>query len=1081
MKLIAVFIINKLKEKEQVMRSNKILLICTLILCVVIHSAYSAVLSANYNTLQKITGLKTTEIDGKKCLPISTSKAVYHRYKDISRRIKVTPGQKLTLNVNIKIPKKLKYGYFVIQALFFDNKGNHFATSSSTNYNASAEWTDAKVSFLVPDKADRVLLRACNRGVGTVYIHSVSLDKATGFELAKLSGFSGTLDEKILLHSWACLTSSNLPMSKSIVQVKLPNGHTTNVLKLVCGDDKKNCNIGISGIPENKGWNEIKSRRLVRFSFYYRVPFIDGKFRARNLLLKGRHCPDNINFAPFIIDSQLDNWQKVEYTIPSGKNFSHAGFSFRLNGNGKIILEISGAEFVYDDGSINRTLQVWKDPYWYYPKLSQPHPMTASTTGKVMICGAWTLRNKQSAGMLNALKKLIPNLGIIENLNLDILLNNRKQLDDDGFALGFQNITPFLWQAAVKHDAIRYKLDTYQGLDQKYHKYDCSSPAWAKIYNNVAERFKDYGIKDYEGIDCNFTGGDADKYRMNFIHFLKQEDEGIIITGWKRIHFWDYFKAYTGTIWKPSALNWKKWDDYKHTSQGAYSRGNASKLNRMRGYLDMALVHYAYMLYNARLGRAFKKYDVDYFVMNNGDNWQNGNDWEFNARCKNIPGFVEETFFYHPSTVIKAYHQALLFRQFYNKYGTRHRLIQETGQGGHGPIYWAPLVSYAINFTLNSCQRYDSLQVDWPAESCTLVYSGTTSKTHIDRVKDFLSKVLAFNHARAFDIPKTCSDMKRVVILSETATMTAGSLNQWKLKSVITDNNYPGSYAALSNFNLDLLNNSDIIINDYYALPTGGARKLERWLNAKRERVLFLHGSSAARIINGTMWAQPWNWNRTTINGKNQFKNELGEIKRIKTGNSADMKYMPTVKGKVILAESNGSPLLSRYKLPSGSTIYYYHYIPGVNRARDSKVIANFFKSQKISRLSKNIKGHAAVNKFEYNDGSYMIAAFDQDVFKKYHFDPRVRNSRFQLDTPNENAEFEISLESGRYNSFSFINGQNSMIEVKANKKTTLKLNKKAVEIFFIVPADKPERLKQIKANRKELFDTINNITNKLK
>lgn len=655
------------------------------------------------------------------------------RYAALTKQIPVKPGEVLAFEAKIRIPKPLKQGVYRIGAAIFDEKGGVVSLITSGHSLRSAmDWTPLRYVFRIPLRGAKLQLRLLHNGEGEVQLRSVELRHpvAGSFERALVPAYAGSVEEKKILHDWSLKSSGIGAPLASLDYTDKPIESEYSIC-FVRDNPFTAASATVESIVEDYRFVPAPLREIDRVTLQIKTFHKKGE----NLQLEVRFPEVHTGWGTMknyhaaqvpLDDSRL--WRKVELTAadfkprpgtwgnPRWKLVDGMYFNLDFCGKGELGVKVADVTIHYRDGSTGKPFRAWRDPFWYFPeRVAKTKPLPELQGANVHGSGIYFLDSERGRRHFEELKKLLPNIAIQSNVYLRNLLAARPWLLEQNIRAGYQNASPYLWQAAVERDALAVPLESYEMLNERHHKMDYTSERWNEIWHEVASRFGRYGIPEYQTIDSNFRVV-PEKIDRSLAAILHEKDGGIRLNSGEIIHFWDYFQAYTGRRWQPEELGYKSWDEHRTVATNLFAVWNAAPLLRKRGYLDMAVRHYCFIRFHNGASREFARNNVRFFLMNNGDDWRNGNDWIWNVRSLERGGFVDENYFYHPRTVLKAHHLGLAHQKVFSGSGVHHRLIGESGKGGHGPIYWAPEFSYAALFAVCAATRYDSFEMDWPGE-----------------------------------------------------------------------------------------------------------------------------------------------------------------------------------------------------------------------------------------------------------------------------------------------------------------------------------------------------------------------------
>lgn len=994
----------------------------------------------------------------------------FHHYAGRLPRVPVSADATLKYEAEVDIPGGLKANSFWLWWVEFDADGKVVEKKQVTSpkITRTEGWQKIAAVGQTGPRTARVELRMSNWGIGTVNIRSVTLRRLgpDSFDYLLVPRHAGTMEEKKILNDWSLRAVGTPPPHTSLTYENLPAGVPYAVNAVWQNLLHPRGSFRLSGTVEDGRWPR-SSRRLESLSLRVHAEHLQGDLSlSASLVESGRGA--SWTGRAIALSECKDGWREFVFKPEDfTTGFGHVDVVLLVEGGkGRVSLRVADVRLRYADGTEALAFQEWKDPYWYYPRLPEPmRPVAADSLHRIMHGGgAFFARSEQGRRYLAGMKEVVPNLGIQSVLSLEAMLANHRWFVDQDIALGYQNATPYLWQAAVERDALSSPVTDYAELTDLYHKIDYTSEAWRDIYKEVAARFKDYGIAEYQLIDGHYITR-ASQSDRHVARVLREEDGGVLLADGSRIHFWDYFESYAGTRWTAADVGLADWTEYRATPKGSYTFGASGNQARRRGYLDMALRHYDYMRWHADVGGIFKDVGIQYFLMNNGDDWNSANDWIFNASSAGVSGFVEETFFYHPNCVLNAYPQGLAFRGVYARSGTHHRLIAELGKGGHGPDYWEPEVAYAITFTISASKQYQSLEIDWPDETDWDTQTNPRERYHYDRFCGFLARSYAYNDATLGRSYEQSPAMAEVVSLQPTGAMYAGPYRE-KLATVAETENYPVSRAKNQLFDQALVRDARVLVNDNYALPLGMAGRLLEWLDARPNRVLVLHGASAGRYVDGTNWSQSFGW-QNALNAPEQFGAALGTITQ------SGLIFLTEKPGERLL-ENEAGPLLSRYTRPSGSRIYYYHRTVGASADNDREAIEHIYRQEKITALGQTEEGSVAIYPFHEADGSLVVTAFNRKQLDSYqwsHATAPMQVKAFPWVNGGDRNRFTVSVgKAGDYVLVSFLKGDSREVSLRENESLELEMDGINAEVFHIVPKTDARRLDELRWQRARFF-----------
>ncbi len=991
-------------------------------------------------------------------------------YVDVAS-VPVSSDNILTYSCEYKIPADMKEGNFMLSIVFFDERGVPMRGISSKITPKAEGWQELQKVFRPEKNAKSMLLRVINTGTDPVWIKKAVLRDATVYEQEKVPTFAGTFEEKLILHSHIINAGED---SYAVCDYNNPAPGDPYSIKFYW--DNTGNTRGIFDVGSAMEVLPDPNRRLEKMEFMIRVTRNSGSLDMLPCVTVGdiNHCADNVTYPAFHFTTECPpdgQWKKFEYVIPENKNISDGSFLLRIYGTGETAFNLGLPKFYYSDGTTATGFRVWDDPLWKFPDWSaKPFFSACDDTEGMIMCdtGQATQAGARGKNALLELKRMFPNLANDLIYAIGQALDAREWYEENGIPIVYQNIPNELWQLGMEIDPniLCFDPDSYRGTNEHLHKFNAAHPAWRTIYGAWADRMKDYGIPEVMSIDCIFQfGGDDSQYEPWYREFLYGNDEGFGLKDREERQFFaDYFYNYAGFYPTPEFFGWNSWDEYSTTPVGALWNGGLADETRRRGWLDVLLRHYAFMMYNTRLGEELGKRGINYFLMNNGDNWQNGNDWQMNAKAWGIPGFVEETFFYHPKCVFHSVTDAMAFREFYSYYGSKHRLIQEDGQGGHNNPYWDVFNTFAMVSAMCAATPYHSLQVDWPFESCMVTLSDGPHPYHLPRYNTFVSMASAYNSQREIGTGAIRESTRRTIALHENqANIAAFQHHLHQLSNCLTYGPWFASNASFNLWDLPYVQDAKVLFNDYYALPAYGAEKLLQWLADAPDRSLVLTGCTAGKTIDGTYWAPAMGWDVSRLNAPDQFENVIGTISQ-----EGNRYYASVYPDEVVIADNNGNPLLGIYHFDGNRKIYFYSGVPGEDPAMDKKVVDTILTAEFGEPTYRDIKGDTKTYIYDYDDGSTLFCLFSNEAMERFQMnDPRVLAAgRYEFKDDLVDNLVESDAYPGSYILYSFMNGTETPVTVAEDCKINLPLTGQATELYYLIPAENTEKLEMLKSLR---------------
>lgn len=991
----------------------------------------------------------------------------------------VIPGEVLAYEAEIRMPSPLRQGRYRIGVAIFGEDGGIVALKTSGDaLQAAAEWTKLRYVFKVPEGGAKMQLRLLHNGIGKVLIRKVEVRRPAedGFERMLIPRYAGTVEEKKILHDWSLKCSGEIAVRASLDYHDRPEAARYSVCMVRDNPFDPDAVSTVESIVEDSRPVPAPLREIAKVTLHLRKFHQDGAGFGITVrfgeVLSGWGPMKNHWVAEVPIPGD-DRWHRIEllpedfkprpgrWGSPQWQNVDGMYFFMDFSGLGEFGVKVAGVEIRYADGTAGRPFAAWQDPYWYFPvavdgQIRLPELQWKNVHGS----GIYYLDSPRGRNHFLGLQGVLPNLAIQSNVYLRNLLSARQWLASHGMTAGYQNATPYLWQAAVEHDALAVPLDGYEMLNERHHKQDYTSERWNEIWKTVADRFGKYGIPEYQTIDSNFRV-QPEIIDRSLPAILNERDGGIVLPSGKVVHFWEYFESYAGRRWQPSQLGYESWDEHRTVPVNLYASGNAPHVMRRRGYLDMAVRHYCFVRFYNGAARQFARNKVRFVLMNNGDDWRNGNDWLWNVRSLCGGGFVDENYFYHPRTVLKAWHLGLAHKTVFEGSAVHHRLIGESGKGGHGAIYWAPEFSYAALFAVNASTRYDSFEMDWPSEEL-FENLGQTGQYQYNRFRDYWMKSIAYNHAAIEDDLRPAMPMERVISLQETRAMYAGE-HPRKLAVAAEKHSLPVSRIMPGALDDGILGNASIIINDCYALPEGMAGRLLDWVRSGKERALLLHGVGAGRKIDGTMWSEAFGWNKVSMNAPEQFGDVLGRL-RFRQGRTFAER-----KGEVLLSDANGE-VLSFYPQGNGSGIYFYSQTPGIDPNRDFRILKAVFKRHDVALPLLSDGNELYVRGYHGKLGT-VFAVFDKKSLDTYKWVYSADdNGLYPWKVFARVSAETAAVAPGSYRLFGMLSGSEREVRVNRGDGLRLELRDVTAEIYYLLRHDDHKSLEKLRRMRTQVM-----------
>ncbi len=260
-----------------------------------------------------------------------------------------------------------------------------------------------------------------------------------------------------------------------------------------------------------------------------------------------------------------------------------------------------------------------------------------------------------------------------------------------------------------------------------------------------------------------------------------------------------------------------------------------------------------------------------------------------------------------------------------------------------------------------------------------------------------------------------------------------------------------------------VLQNASIIINDCYALPEGMAERLVSWVRGGKGRILLLHGVSAGRKIDGTMWSEAFGWNKVSMNAPDQFADTLGKL-RFQNGRTFAEKN-----GEVIFKDANGA-VLSYYPQENGSGIYFYSQTPGIDPNRDARILKAVLKRHNIALPLVSDGNNLYVRGYQGKIGK-VFTVFDKKSLDAYKWVYSASdNGLYPWKVSNRVSAENVAIAPGNYFLFGMLTGSEKKIQVKKNEGLRLELKDITAEVYYLLPESDIAGQAKLRKMRDELF-----------
>ena len=1011
----------------------------------------------------------------------------YH-YVPSSRRRPVEPGKAYTYEAMIKIDEALKVEPFGLAFIPFQgDKALGYVRGPVVT--ETKGWVKLDFTSRMPDGCDSVELRLHNFGRGSVLVDNLMWRPATDLEMRRIPSYARTPEESVFNNPdlYMVLTTP-MPVVKALYN-DLPTG-SKFAMNLYWEDSPAQAIHQTrfrTLLTTSVGKPDFKS-----LSFQIRPEALSGKpnltvslypFEGLSSLAKDKGY---FVYETTLTPEQVGKWTKIELT-PANCKFVpgpevpedwskiktiHISFGS----------EKTAASLSFADGQVeftNRKELLWDPsrPTGMFSSADCPEPVGVSLAadGRFMVGLGAGVMHPAEMRRLDYIKKFIPNLGVVFNPGddwFDQFALLRNEFVKRGIA--------FELQQGIGRGAATY-LSSRQGLSDEYdenpgtmdayngqHKISYTHPAARDAYVGIAAAVAKAGIPTFQAIDARYESGKYDLTRFRGALAETEPPIPMIDVQGKpfQMSFWDYLDLNYGLRWKPSDVGLNSWSDFQidPSKIPGLSRESTIRL----GLLHMALVHYEFLRFYNDLGAIFKKENLRLIEMPNGDNWQTGNHYLFNALCPNIAGLVDETHFYGPNSVLHGFHDAAMWRYVFGLARKHHRLIGEAGTGGDGEPYIHPEFAYLMWYDLNAANHYDSAESDW-------FHNNYTSDLAARRSLDFIMKAWGYTHAREDNPEPIPSEMVKLY-RGGSLVMGYDGIKDWGWKETAVSLNLVHNKVQDVLWGTDLFKSTRVILDDVRSHTPKVAEGLTQWIHSGSKRVLILQNSAAGSLNQGLDWrANMGDPELDEPNTPTLFGFALGRVSRsgdtipagplsIEGKWQGPLKIDNVIKTPIYKTESTGTmivqagttPLLSRFELAGGNRVYYLHYRQSAaTEVLDQAILTLIREEEGIAVSAETSKGKSYVHAYDLpgQNPAMAVAVYDAATMKAYG--DTLSNGRKIFGWRNPESDVQVQL-STKWPAGTHVTVQ----EVLQNRQTTgvvgengqLPLALKGVtgELFFI-------------------------------
>ena len=165
-----------------------------------------------------------------------------------------------------------------------------------------------------------------------------------------------------------------------------------------------------------------------------------------------------------------------------------------------------------------------------------------------------------------------------------------------------------------------------------------------------------------------------------------------------------------------------------------------------------------------------------------------------------------------------------------------------------------------------------------------------------------------------------------------------------------------------------------------------------------------------------------------------------------------------------------GGPALTCFERPSGSVVWFYHHTPGLDRARDGRIVGYLMKRHGIRPVAET-GGELYVRDYRHADGMLTRTLFARPELDRYQWIySATDNGLYPWRIPGTVRRGTVFAPPGRYTLYGMLSGKEAEVEAGADGRIPVELDGISADVIHLVPAGNEKRLEQLRKRRHELF-----------
>lgn len=600
------------------------------------------------------------------------------------------------------------------------------------------------------------------------------------------------------------------------------------------------------------------------------------------------------------------------------------------------------------------------------------------------------------------------------------------------------------------------------------------------VIEAAAEGFSDHILVDYVwpwSARYGYSTTAIAAYRAD----LGETDRGVFLSKgnglYSRTRFWDYLAIFTDETLRPSDLGLGSWAEFTPTTEVQASNGGIQEKRNL--FLFNALWHYEHLKYLQGLGDVAAEHGIGIYYTPNPEDLTNGTDYIVMGMGRGVTKTGIE-FFGDPMMTAVLYRSMPRMASHLLAHGNTISMTAEINGGGHGATRYVWDTAYANYYDLVSAAKpidYNNQYVEtrvWPRIDKVLLKDPYTHGRHAH----WAAGALAFFHSHeensAAPAPKStllvCSRGGAI----EYQAASHGTVHSTYQKKMRQDGNiarlldqlhmpFDSVSKELLEANLDT---TQICVYVPATTRRSHASLLHSWLGQGKDRAVLTHSwvpfSHDRPMIDlkpgltaDLSWDGEGHWN-TRLNPPplqqdRAFGLHVSQVDKNRTFSfvvdgatyttTKDL-YRLKTRGQVVLATTDGTPLISVFQR-GANRVVYIHIDPAPASDEADRIITHV--STKAAGMVAEISGPPSITAHCYDvpGGRSTVSWHVPTADAQF---PKNLYQRVPLDTPIDlGAPVSPNTD---YSVYHFYDNTTTTVRSDANGRLTLRQTH-SVEIFY--------------------------------